>query len=391
MDFYISEVISEEEEKTPVDKRLFAAHQTFKYVKEMGGRQIIFYVTTKYLKYNWIRLYLYLDEYAGNLLNQINALKQYYNRESIDYAISDYPYIINTIPSVFYKHDTSDIFNRSSETNYIINNSKYFKNKHPEYFEPDIKYDTSTFCLYRDFSNIKNIEDIELLKEVQTLVKYADNLLKELFVFKLDIYSLKPRVKSLDEKRDDYTRIALYFLVLAQFILNLSGIILNFLGVNLNKVNIPIQTDDKDKDYFDTYLRTNKIYNITNMSGLYEGVYHAYFRNGKLYLNFHNIWIKIKKNENYKIKGERFFIIEESFLHTSFKKKLCAAKDGNVDAQYSLAFCYEYGRGTDKSIKEALKWYEKAANGGDIRAKHRADHIKMFLIKKSPWDFWLNK
>lgn len=389
MDFYISEVISEEEEKTPVDKRLFGAHHTFKYVKEMGGRQIIFYVTTKYLKdYNWIRLYIYLDEYAGNLLNQINALTQYYTTYSRDYAISDYPYILHIIPDVFYTRYSHVSY---YDLNYVYNNSNCFKINHSEYFEPDIKYDKSTFCLYRDFSNIKNIEDIELLKEVQTLVKYADNLLKELFVFKLDIYSLKPRVKSLDEKKDDYTRIALYFLVLAQFILNLSGIILNFLGVNLNNVNIPNQTDDKDKDYFDTYLRTNKIYNITNMSGLYEGVYHAYFRNGKLYLYFHNIWIKIKKNENYKIKGERFFIIEESFLHTSFKKKLCAAKDGNVDAQYSLAFCYEYGRGTDKSIKEALKWYEKAANGGDIRAKHRADHIKMFLIKKSPWDFWLNK
>ena len=46
-----------------------------------------------------------------------------------------------------------------------------------------------------------------------------------------------------------------------------------------------------------------------------------------------------------------------------------AADQGDVDAQYKLAQCLEYGRGCDEDAEEALKWYRKAAKQGYEAAK----------------------
>jgi TPR repeat protein len=53
----------------------------------------------------------------------------------------------------------------------------------------------------------------------------------------------------------------------------------------------------------------------------------------------------------------------------SFPHCLIAANDGNANAQYNLAQLYEKGKGTEKSISEAVNWYRKAAEQGVLAAQ----------------------
>lgn len=46
-----------------------------------------------------------------------------------------------------------------------------------------------------------------------------------------------------------------------------------------------------------------------------------------------------------------------------------AAKQGDVDAQFFIAVCYESGIGGAKSCEEAIKWYRKAAELGSSAAQ----------------------
>ena len=45
------------------------------------------------------------------------------------------------------------------------------------------------------------------------------------------------------------------------------------------------------------------------------------------------------------------------------------AKQGNVDDQYSLALKYHCGTGVPQDYKEAVKWYKRAAEKGDVDAQ----------------------
>ena len=45
-----------------------------------------------------------------------------------------------------------------------------------------------------------------------------------------------------------------------------------------------------------------------------------------------------------------------------------AAKKGHSKAQVNLGYCYKQGEGVEKSISEAIKWYKKAAESGNIYA-----------------------
>ena len=47
-----------------------------------------------------------------------------------------------------------------------------------------------------------------------------------------------------------------------------------------------------------------------------------------------------------------------------------AAEQGNADAQCGLGKCYEYGYGVDESETEAVKWYRKAAEQGDADGQY---------------------
>ena len=53
-----------------------------------------------------------------------------------------------------------------------------------------------------------------------------------------------------------------------------------------------------------------------------------------------------------------------------------SAEQGNPDAQYSLGYCYESGKGVKQNIKEAKKWYTKAAKQGDEQAIQDLEKLK---------------
>ena len=47
------------------------------------------------------------------------------------------------------------------------------------------------------------------------------------------------------------------------------------------------------------------------------------------------------------------------------------AKQGEMMAQYTLAFMHETGRGAPQSDSEAKKWYRKSAEQGHMGAKQK--------------------
>lgn len=49
------------------------------------------------------------------------------------------------------------------------------------------------------------------------------------------------------------------------------------------------------------------------------------------------------------------------------------AEQGDVDAQFYLGECYYYGRGVEKSLTEAKKWYQEAAAQGYEQAQQMLD------------------
>jgi TPR repeat protein len=56
-----------------------------------------------------------------------------------------------------------------------------------------------------------------------------------------------------------------------------------------------------------------------------------------------------------------------------------AAEHGDGRAQFHLAEAYNLGRGTVQDYAEALKWYRKAADGGDVDAQ-----TKLCIAFRSP-------
>jgi TPR repeat protein len=57
-----------------------------------------------------------------------------------------------------------------------------------------------------------------------------------------------------------------------------------------------------------------------------------------------------------------------------FRVQLTMAQKGDVRAQYYLGEMHEQGLGTKQNIAEAFKWYAKAAEKGDVRAKRKLEH-----------------
>jgi TPR repeat protein len=64
-------------------------------------------------------------------------------------------------------------------------------------------------------------------------------------------------------------------------------------------------------------------------------------------------------------------------IHSAF------AKNGVAYAQYSVGFQYEYGQGVPKNEKEAMKWYELAANQGIEGAKKQIKKIEEKRLAKA--------
>lgn len=75
-------------------------------------------------------------------------------------------------------------------------------------------------------------------------------------------------------------------------------------------------------------------------------------------------------------------------LFFTFKK---AAELGNPDAQYQLAFMFNYGKGTMKDFNKAIYWYKKNINQtDDSRAKY-ALAVLLYKQKSDEAFFYLLK
>lgn len=53
----------------------------------------------------------------------------------------------------------------------------------------------------------------------------------------------------------------------------------------------------------------------------------------------------------------------------SIEDYIKAAEQGNIEAQYHLALCYDKGEGVTPNSTEAAKWYLKAAEQGLAKAQ----------------------
>ena len=53
-----------------------------------------------------------------------------------------------------------------------------------------------------------------------------------------------------------------------------------------------------------------------------------------------------------------------------YQKAVEYAEQGDADAQYSLGIRYELGKGVERSYEDAVKWYKKAAERGNVDAQY---------------------
>ena len=107
----------------------------------------------------------------------------------------------------------------------------------------------------------------------------------------------------------------------------------------------------KDISYFVNILTNKEILAVANNEA------------SKGYLQ-HNDETRIIDNKNFSISHG----VPQSYTE-AVKWYLKSAEQGNVIAQYNLGVCYESGRGVPRSYKEAVKWYLKSAEQGNARAQ----------------------
>jgi localization factor PodJL len=60
---------------------------------------------------------------------------------------------------------------------------------------------------------------------------------------------------------------------------------------------------------------------------------------------------------------------------------LRAAQHGLTDSQYNLAILYQTGRGVEKNLGQAYKWFALAARNGDKEAEGRLAEVKPQLAE----------
>lgn len=76
--------------------------------------------------------------------------------------------------------------------------------------------------------------------------------------------------------------------------------------------------------------------------------------------------------------GSRIYLMkEEKEYETALSLLEAAARLGEAGAQYYLAAMYEEGLGTEKDLKKAIYWCEKAAGQGGLEAQIKAGDLRM--------------
>ncbi len=53
-----------------------------------------------------------------------------------------------------------------------------------------------------------------------------------------------------------------------------------------------------------------------------------------------------------------------------------SAKQGFTSAQFNLGWLYKNGKGTEKNVEEARRWWDKAARKGHERAQKALDSLR---------------
>ena len=71
--------------------------------------------------------------------------------------------------------------------------------------------------------------------------------------------------------------------------------------------------------------------------------------------------VAVTANVDFDITGAANWLKVEKSDKESFKWYQKAANMGNVDAFYNLGFCYESGTGVSKDLNKAFEWYMKGA------------------------------
>ena len=62
-------------------------------------------------------------------------------------------------------------------------------------------------------------------------------------------------------------------------------------------------------------------------------------------------------------------------LEEAFKWYIKGAENGNTESQFRIGECYQYGYGVEENIEEALKWYKQASENGDTNAMFNIGQI----------------
>ena len=85
----------------------------------------------------------------------------------------------------------------------------------------------------------------------------------------------------------------------------------------------------------------------------------------------------------------------EKNLAEAFKWYLKSAENGDSSGQYYVATMYEGGQGVEKNLAEAFKWYLKSAEGGDMRGQFAVacmfDDGRGVNTNKAKAFYWLKK
>lgn len=92
---------------------------------------------------------------------------------------------------------------------------------------------------------------------------------------------------------------------------------------------------------------------------------------GYIFITFVAIWSILLTPSAYATMEEALFAARNRNFEVAFKLFHEEAKKGNFDAQYRLAGMHRSGHGTAKDNLLALKWYQKAADGGHVKAQKR--------------------
>ena len=58
--------------------------------------------------------------------------------------------------------------------------------------------------------------------------------------------------------------------------------------------------------------------------------------------------------------------LQPSAIPPPFAETKAKAEAGDADAQFNLGVMYYQGLGVEQDLKEAVKWYQKAADQGDV-------------------------